>query len=181
MGCDIRHILKPVRLVVVGDAGEFPRAEPSSPTMRTGDPLDADLLRDQVERRPQAHILRAIDAIIGLIVMPRSYLARPWLLDEDMLVKEARSARSHQLARDPRGRAIEDEVAVLRNARPIAVVANEPPSTALWCVDALIETRFLEVSLDAPAQRLDPVAEHAFKEDGTIGAKRFDQLLRDRH
>src|SRR5260221_4068243 len=167
--------------MVVGYAGEFPRPEPPPPTVRAGNPFDANLLGNEVERRPQADILRAVDAVIVLIVVRGGQLARPGLLDKDMLGKKTRPARAHQLARELRGRAFESEGAVVWNSRPVAVIADEAPGTARRRVDALVGTGLLQVPLDAAAEHLDPVRENAFEENRAISTKAFNQILGDDH
>jgi len=77
--------------------------------------LDADIPRHRIERHPEAHVLFAVDAVVGLIVVPGRELAGAWLLHQDVLVEHPDRARAHQLLRDPRGRALEDEAPVFRD------------------------------------------------------------------
>ena len=50
--------------------GELAWPEPAAPAMRARDVLHADVARNPVERHPEAHVLRAVDAIVGLVVVP---------------------------------------------------------------------------------------------------------------
>ena len=89
---DVGHVLQCVRLVIVGDTTELLRPKPAAPAMGSRHELDADIPRHRIERYPEAHVLFAVDAVVGLIVVPRRELAGARLLHQDVLMEHADGA-----------------------------------------------------------------------------------------
>src|SRR5262245_42872914 len=120
---DVRHRLEPVagverRLV------ESVRAEPPAPAVGARDELRHGLARHAIERNPERAGLDAVDAVIGLIVVPGRGHVGIRLLHQHMLVEEAHGARIHEPRRDRRGRGFEDEAAEFGNPVPVAIIAE---------------------------------------------------------
>jgi hypothetical protein len=100
--------------------------------------------------------------------MPGRRLGRTRLFDQDVLVEDLHLARAHDPAGDRGGGRVQDEVAVFRNARPVAVVLEEAAALALADILDGMGARFLQIALEAGAQGVDPVLEGAAYDDDAI-------------
>jgi len=66
--------------------------------------MQGDDVGDGVEGHPQADVDVGVDAVVGIVLVPRRLRYGPGLLHQDVLVVEARTSRSHQISGDPRQR-----------------------------------------------------------------------------
>ncbi len=108
--------------MIVVDTAEFARQQPVTPVMRACDELGTGFYTDLVEWNPHAADLAAVDAVIGLIVVPGRNLVGARFLDQDMFVKNTHAVGPHQVGGDFARRRLEHELAVLIDAVPVAVI-----------------------------------------------------------
>ena len=159
-GGDVRNPLAPVAREEVGTV-EPHRPEGASPAVRAAHVFDGGLARDRVEGDPEAHGLLPRHAVVGLVVVPRGLHRRARLLDEDVLVKEARMGGPHQAGRDRAGRALEHEPPELFDPAPVAVVLEERGASVGGADGAFEGARVGHHRRDPGPEGLHPIAERA--------------------
>jgi hypothetical protein len=94
-----------------------------------------DDVGDGIDWHPQADVDVGIDAVVGIVLMPRRLRCGPaGLLHQNVLAVEARTSRSHQVGGDPRQRTREGGTSVFRNSAPVDVVVEEATEAAALVV-----------------------------------------------
>ena len=176
LGVEVGHELEAAVGVGVGDVvDEAPRHEPTPPAVRAGDELDPGRRRHRVQGHPEADALVAVDAVVGLVVVPGGDLPGPRLLHEHVLVEEAGRGRAHQPAGDAGQPRLEGDRPELGDAVPAAVVTEELPGPALGRVLLRPLARLGQVALDAGLEEGQPLrVQEARQEDGAIPGEGLD-------
>ena len=111
---------EPPRLRVHEGAGHQPRPGGSPPTnssvaSRATGSTGSHML----------HVLRALDVVVRLVLMPGRALRRARLLHQQVVVEEAHALAAHQLAGDAPAARAADELLVLGDVLPVAEVLDE--------------------------------------------------------
>ena len=157
---------------------ELARHEPAVPLVRAGDEPHAARRRHRIERDPHAHVLVAVDAVVGLVVVPRGALVSARLLHQRVLVEEAGGGRSHQLLRDVREPTVEHHPLVRGYVLPRDVVAPETHGLVGVRVSARPLARVLPVVLDTGRQQIDPTRlENPSQDRRAVAAKLFGRKI----
>ena len=170
---DVGHRVERFALALVVDPDELLRQERLPPAMRSRHQLQAHRAGHGIERCPEAHGPGPVDAVVGQIVMPRRARLGLRLLHQHVLVEEPRGARIHEPGGHLRRRGVEHEVAVLGDARPVAVVAEEVAFRAFRLVLLRVRPGRAHVSIDAGAEHVDPLRERAFEVHHAVAPERF--------
>ena len=133
--------------------------ELAAPPVGAGDIFDHAVARHRIERDPQAAVHPALDAVVGHVVMPGCDDRRTRLLDQDVLVEQARRLRSHQPGGGFSGWRLLHESVVFRNLVPVAEVLEEGRAAVVRLDAALAPARRGHIGFHAAAQVVDPVGE----------------------
>src|SRR5436190_21893292 len=123
--------------------------------MGAGDELRRRLAVDRIDRHPHRYVLRALDVVVRLVLVPGRLLPCTGFLDEHVVVKEAHLRRAHQLACDRGRRRLTDELLELGDALPVAKVLEEAPRIVRARCDERPLARLREVALDPALDERD--------------------------
>ena len=97
--------------------------EAAPPQVRAGDEFRAAVACHRIQRDPDRDILAAIDAVIGLVVVPGGGEFGAGLLHQHMFVEQAGMGRGHQRRRQLGTAGMGEEIAIGGDALPVAVIA----------------------------------------------------------
>jgi len=112
--------------------------------------------------------------------MPGRGLLGTRLLDQDMLVEELRAFRPHQPRRHRGRRRAGDEITILRDAPPIAVIAEKTSGRIVAGVVDRHRTGQHKVPLDPLRQTIEPVqCEDLAQHDHAVALESFDIVIRN--
>ena len=125
------------------------------PQVRARDELQRGRAADRIDRDPEAHVLRAVDIVVGLVLVPGRRLARGRLLGEHVIVIKARGAAPHETAGRLGQRGVENESPVVRVVLPVAEVLDEPPGVRRGARDFRARAQPREIQIDAGLELRD--------------------------
>ncbi len=178
IGIDVGRRLHAARRIVIEVAAvlEDPRVEQLAPAVRAAGEAQRDVGAGVVERHVDRRGLAAVDAVVGQVLVPGGRALRAGRLAECVVVKELRVFATHELAGQRRRARMRDVVEIFGNQLPVAVAVEKAPGLAARIAFARerIGRWVVEVALQAAAQRLDPVGEHAAQQHDAVAAEGFD-------
>ena len=165
---------------VGGLIDELAGHESSAPQVRADDELDPGGARHGIERHPEADVGGAIDAVVGLVVVPRRDLVGVGLLHQCVFVEEA-GCLAEKAPRQLRKWSVERGLPVPVDPLPVDVVAEEAAGATLWRVVVGPWAGSGEVLVDGDREvvQLGSV-EHAPNSDDAVASEGVHLLHRGR-
>src|ERR1700730_15395784 len=120
--------------------------------MRAGDERERRLSRNWIHRQPHTRTHSPFNVVVRLILVPGRALTGTGFLDEQMIVIEPHDGRVHQLRGDRSRARVEDQIAIFRNALPVAEILEEEARIVGRARNLGMGAWRAQVDLDAPGR-----------------------------